>query len=251
MPKRRKFLAGLGALATGTAAAVGTGAVSSVSAGRSATVALASDSNAFLQMEAGPSAMVKETNNTVELKLDGTWGNGGSGVNMDAVTTIGNPDNPSNDYAFKIKNQGTRDMMFKMNYFFENIGWVNNYDGDGQSHLKFEVFDVSTGGNDNGGSASRTYPNQVGNGRQDRSLGNPVGQPYGRNSEYYRFDAGEELYIIVSVDTTAPDASKDDDLSGTAIIQAKTNTQGDSWTTADPSTWPNEAFNQLSRSNPN
>jgi len=50
MANRRKFIAGLGALATGSAAAVGTGAFTSVSAERSVTIDTADDAYAFLRL---------------------------------------------------------------------------------------------------------------------------------------------------------------------------------------------------------
>lgn len=48
MAKRRKFLAGIGALASGSAAAVGTGALSSAEAERTVDVAVTTDDNALL-----------------------------------------------------------------------------------------------------------------------------------------------------------------------------------------------------------
>ena len=48
MAKRRKFLAGLGALASGSAAAVGTGAFTTASAERRMEVRVASDSNGYI-----------------------------------------------------------------------------------------------------------------------------------------------------------------------------------------------------------
>ena len=50
MANRRKFIAGLGALATGSAAAMGTGAFTSVSANRDISIETAGDANAFLSI---------------------------------------------------------------------------------------------------------------------------------------------------------------------------------------------------------
>ncbi|WP_152418730.1 MULTISPECIES: hypothetical protein [Halorubrum] len=55
MANRRKFLAGLGALASGSAAAVGTGAFSSVQAERDITVEAAGDASAYVGIEPFPS----------------------------------------------------------------------------------------------------------------------------------------------------------------------------------------------------
>ena len=52
MAKRRKFLAGLGALASGSAAAVGTGAFSTMSSGsRTTNVQVTEDANSFIGLE--------------------------------------------------------------------------------------------------------------------------------------------------------------------------------------------------------
>ena len=112
MANRRKFLAGLGALASGSAAAVGTGAFTSVSAERSAYVETASDNDALLAFD--PSGSTNSTyvegasSGAVSIDLSATDGdnlpngNGTSpqGINTDAVTQI-------ND-LFSIRNQGTQ-----------------------------------------------------------------------------------------------------------------------------------------------
>jgi len=50
MAKRRKFLAGLGALASGSAAAVGTGAFTSTRANRDVSIGVTGDASAYLQI---------------------------------------------------------------------------------------------------------------------------------------------------------------------------------------------------------
>ncbi|MFB6082659.1 MAG: DUF1102 domain-containing protein [Halorientalis sp.] len=65
--ERRKFLIGAGSLAAGSAAAVGTGAFTSVSAERSVSVAVATDKNAYLGLE--PTDQRASLNNG-QLKLD-------------------------------------------------------------------------------------------------------------------------------------------------------------------------------------
>ena len=225
--QRRKFLATVGSLAAGTAAAIGTGAFTSVSANRTVNVELSDDSSAFLGLEAGASDLVDNSGSTIQINLDGTSALG-TGANMDAVTTIGDPDNPADDYAFKITNQGTRPLMFKMNYFLSNTGWIQNA-GQGQSHLNFEVFG-------DGQSMSRDFPDQRGY-NQDHSLGNPSGGGFGDASSRgtgYRFDPGDEYYMIVSIDTTGPNASKTDDLTGTAVLEPAVVTTQNSWEPENP-----------------
>ncbi|MFC7177140.1 hypothetical protein [Halosegnis marinus] len=201
-----------------------------MSANRTVSVNVADDSNALLSLVPGESGLVTQQDGTLQVNIDGTQ-SAGTGANMDAVTTIGDPENPADDHAFKIVNQGTQSLMFKMNYFFENTGWLENR-GKGQSHLNFEVFDVSTGSTDAAGSYAEDYPHQSYN--RDSSLGQPAGSGFGSNSDYYRFDVGEELYMVLTVDTTGENASLDDDLSGTAVIEAGTETSQDSWYPSDP-----------------
>jgi len=106
MANRRKFIAGLGALATGSAAAMGTGAFTSVSAERTAKINVAGDSAALLSLDAGSgsnSAYATETGNgEVRVELDGSddvYSDAG-GVNADATTKILE--------TFEVKNQGTQ-----------------------------------------------------------------------------------------------------------------------------------------------
>jgi hypothetical protein len=158
------------------------------------------------------------------VNIDGTNAQG-SGANMNAVTTIGDPDNPADEYAFKITNQGTQSVMFKMNYYFSNTGWIQG-SGQGQSHINFEVF---ANANE---SAARDYPDQRGY-NKDYSLANAEGSGFGSNTGGYRFNVGEEYYVVITIDTTGPNAAETDDLSGTAVIEADTETSSDSWDPAN------------------
>lgn len=224
--QRRKFVVGLGALATGTAAATGTGAFTSVSAQRNVNVQLSDDSNAFLGLEPGESDLVSDNGDgNLQINIDGTNA-AGSGANTNAITTIGDPDNPADEYAFKVTNQGTQSVMFKMNYYFNNTGWIQNA-GQGQSHINFEVFANASE------SASRDYPDQRGY-NKDHSLANAEGSGFGSNTGGYRFNVGEEYYVVITIDTTGPNAAESDDLSGTAVIEADTETSSDSWDPKNP-----------------
>ena len=220
---RRRALIGLGALAAGGSAFAGTGAFTSVQADRTMTVATANDADAFLALDTIDSPNSAEfaeiTDGTLEIDI-GDTDDGGSGVNLNAITHI--------DRVFKITNQGTRPLMFKMNYFLSNTGWIQNA-GQGQSHLNFEVFG-------DGQSMSRDFPDQRGY-NQDHSLGNPSGGGFGDASSRgtgYRFDPGDEYYMIVSIDTTGPNASKTDDLTGTAVLEPAVVTTQNSWEPENP-----------------
>ncbi|QKY20402.1 DUF1102 domain-containing protein [Halolamina sp. CBA1230] len=108
--ERRKFVIGLGSLAAGGAAAMGTGAFSGVQADRDISVEVAGDASAYLQMKApdtlengeyadGPG----ETGNQLSLTFDSSaTSHSGSGVNADAISRF--------DEVFMIINEGTQEV---------------------------------------------------------------------------------------------------------------------------------------------
>ena len=98
--ERRKFLIGMGSLAAGGAAAMGTGAFASVEATRSVNVNVAGDESAYLGLE--ETSQYAELNGK-QLTLDfDDNGHGGQGVNADAVTTF--------DGVFRMTNNGPNDL---------------------------------------------------------------------------------------------------------------------------------------------
>jgi len=102
--QRRKFVIGMGALASGAAAAVGTGAFSSVEANRDVSVELAGDADAYLALTAERDDIISDVGDDETLDIDlgsQETDEGGTGFNDDAVTEI--------DGVFKIENQGTQD----------------------------------------------------------------------------------------------------------------------------------------------
>ncbi|WP_424014376.1 hypothetical protein ACOZ35_15360 [Halorubrum xinjiangense] len=107
MANRRKFLAGIGALASGSAAAVGTGAFTSVEANRSVTISTAADNDALLQFTSnsnrnGEYASTDGNQATVDFSTL-TTSKGATGVNEDSLTTIYD--------IFSVRNQGTQDVL--------------------------------------------------------------------------------------------------------------------------------------------
>ena len=110
MANRRKFLAGLGALASGSAAAMGTGAFTSVSANRDLSVAVADDADALLSIDdidgSPNSAYVDTSGDEVSISIttdtDGDGTNEGTGLNNNALTKIQD--------LLRIENQGTQDV---------------------------------------------------------------------------------------------------------------------------------------------
>ena len=102
----------MGSLAAGGAAAMGTGAFTSVEANRTVSVEVADDSSAFLQLD--PTLKSSEndvfasyTNGQLKLDFDETEA-GGEGVNNEAVTKF--------DQVFKLQNHGTQ----PVNIWFEH-----------------------------------------------------------------------------------------------------------------------------------
>ena len=115
MVKRRKVLIGLGSLAAGSAATVGTGAFTSVSANRDISVEVAGDQSALLAFEKattdedGGGRVTPNADDYVTLPSDGQLAldftgsdEGASGLNDDASTKFSN--------LFDIVNQGTQEV---------------------------------------------------------------------------------------------------------------------------------------------
>ena len=107
--QRRNFIIGAGALATGTAAAVGSGAFSSVEASRDVSVEVADDAQAYLAIEA--TSDYAETDGDGVLELDfGDLGDAGEGehVGEDSAYIFGSG-NPDRN-VFTVENRGTQDV---------------------------------------------------------------------------------------------------------------------------------------------
>ena len=79
MTSRRKFIAGLGALATGSAAAMGTGAFTSAEADRTVNAAVVADDSAYLGLMDSDSGLSNDeyatgSDTQLQLAFDGTGG---------------------------------------------------------------------------------------------------------------------------------------------------------------------------------
>ncbi|MFW5950324.1 MAG: hypothetical protein ACOCR6_03135, partial [archaeon] len=105
--QRRKYLIGIGSLAAGSAAALGTGAFTSVTAERAVDIQVAGDADAFLALDrtSHPNSQdyIHKNGDQITLALDETKG-GGSGFNEDADTRI--------DDVLRVTNQGTQTINF-------------------------------------------------------------------------------------------------------------------------------------------
>ena len=222
---RRKFIAALGAATAGTSAAAGTGAFTSVSADRSVSVQVANDSNAFLGLVSGDTRLVTESGGTLQVNLDGT-GTPAEGVNINAVTQIGSQENPKDDYAFKIVNQGTQSVMLKLNHYFTDTDWIGGR-GSEQSFIRYTLIDTD------GGRSTQAFPNTIKT-RKEKSLGMPFGTSFGSSNYDRRFNVGEEFFVVITIDTTGAMASLNDDLSGIVEITADQSTSQDTWQATSP-----------------
>ena len=107
--KRRKFIVGTGAAATGGSVLIGSGAFTSVQADRNVTVNVADDAQALLRLDPDDtdypnSAYAVETDGVVEIDIteDGS-GFDGEGISPFATTTI--------EEVFPIENQGTQEVQ--------------------------------------------------------------------------------------------------------------------------------------------
>ncbi|WP_080507150.1 MULTISPECIES: DUF1102 domain-containing protein [Halorubrum] len=145
MAKRRKFLAGLGALASGSAAAVGTGAFTSASTGdRTVNVNTAADSGSFLTIEPSGGSngdYAEESDGTLQLNFNenNDTGSGtlfkGEGVNEGSEYTF--------DNVFVINNQGNTEVDTWVTT--SGLSGVQFYqDGNPDDRLEEELW--STGG---------------------------------------------------------------------------------------------------------
>ena len=134
--ERRKFVVGLGALASGSAAAIGTGAFDSVEADRTAEVNVAADNDAYLRLS-GDGDFVSEDGDSGELSFDfggDSTDKGGEGFNERAETVVSD--------VITVENQGTQDVT---DVGFGSAGTysttLNLEDGDSSAEVTLEIDD--------------------------------------------------------------------------------------------------------------
>ena len=175
MANRRKFLAGLGALATGSAAAMGTGAFSIVSASRSLNVNVSGDRSAYLGLDPSISRYASiNSSGQMEIEFDGSNGQSGSGLNDDATSLFQN--------VFKIINNGTDTINVDLTGLDTSAG------GDGNGVDPLTVYWTD----------SEVDENAPGYGEMNVMEGspNPLGdENYGTSESLLVLDSGEEAYI--------------------------------------------------------
>jgi hypothetical protein len=197
------MLTAVGALAAGSAAGIGTGAFSTATIpDRQVTVAVEQDDEATIALVPGNDPDISLSSNPGELQLDLTGANG-EGTNINSVYTWGDPNDSHNDYAFKIVNNDESDYDdLVATYELDDDSWVDHATTNGnESFINFQVF------NGSGYWAAFKCPNN------QLSTPNPVTRNLPTSSPV-DFEAGQTLYVVVTVDTTGQYATIDDDLSG-------------------------------------
>ncbi|MDR5674017.1 hypothetical protein RH858_12770 [Halalkaliarchaeum sp. AArc-GB] len=118
--ERRKLLIGMGSLAVGGAAAMGSGAFTSVDARRDIRIVVSDDNDALLTFntDGGENTKYSELNgDTLSVDISG---DDNEGLNLDATTTF--------LQLFEVENQGSNVVGVKLSHGdfgddFESVGW--------------------------------------------------------------------------------------------------------------------------------
>ena len=104
--QRRKFIAAMGSLAAGGAAATGTGAFTTARVNRQIRVNVAGDANAYVGLDGSISEYAQTNNKELALTFNGAGGQNGNGLNKEADTAFRN--------VFKLVNNGTNEVTFEL-----------------------------------------------------------------------------------------------------------------------------------------
>ena len=185
---RRNVLIGLGTVAAGGGAVLGTGAFSQVEAQRTVTVNTDGDASALIGLAEGDTStgVVQVTNGTLEINFDNVSSESGSdsGINLDAKTIVGDVNNSSVDTsAFKITNNSDS----TVNITF-TISMDSNQDlsGPASDHLNLYT-DTSDDANSNIGGADSDFGDLT--------------------TETLTLDTGATASVSIEVDLTSEDTS--------------------------------------------
>jgi len=203
MTNRRKLLIGIGSLAAGGAAAIGSGATS-VTQNRDVSMNVVADSAGIVQLEAGHPegddtglGLIHETSDG-NLEIDLTQG-GAQGLNTDSIYQIGTPTNESNDPAFTMTNQMNENYEFTFTYTFDSPSSVVN--------STLQIWNSGTVSYANNGPDSFSQ-NAITVDGDDTS-----------GSGTIELGPGESEYFAIRVSTEG--ASPSEDLSGTLTIRGE------------------------------
>ena len=199
--ERRKFVVGLGALATGSAAATGTGAFTSATVnGREADIAVTNDSNGQIGLHANDDISHVYENGDGELSIDLSQGTG-DGVNTNSQFSIGG--NNTFPPAFTAINQSPDDVTITVKFELDNP------DDAGDSSVQvIAVGDYSDSNKGPNGGTADSDNASVTHSTADSSLSNGSEGLAGPSE-------GLRIALIINADDDG------DDLSGTFTITAE------------------------------
>lgn len=156
---------------------------------RDTNINVVSDDNGVIALVDGNSGDVVQIDGTTgELKIDFTVGSA-TGVNVDSVYELGDPNDPS-QRAFNITNQDGVSHDIKLNYTVSTGDGV----GDGANSTEFIVFDTNAA-------------KQITVSEED-------------NGASFTAASGATFAVVVVVDTTMAGVDQNSDLSGTLNVTA-------------------------------
>ncbi|WP_439027425.1 hypothetical protein [Haloarchaeobius sp. DT45] len=195
--QRRKFLVGLGSLAAGGAAAMGSGAFTNFSAGRKVTADVVTDENAFLGIEPVDE---RTTLTNGELSLNFGGGNPGGGLNPDARTGFFD--------LFRLTNQGQNNIAVAVGVNGDDVGQASPISGASTQYSGQLLADQA--GIDNVGVFAEEGVNGDGLGANgsvkigidsgNRVWLNQDGDPGGSDSKQY-LTPGESILVDMVIET--------------------------------------------------
>ena len=212
--ERRKFVIGLGALATGSAAAMGTGAFTAAEADRAVDVAVVNDAAGLLGIEAGLESDIVSGTNDGELEIAVPDDEGAGGLNDNSVYQLGEVaetpselgpydgsawlsvgGDPTDEFAFSIVNQDTTSHDVSLEADFPQVTG-----GTYQPHFAVVVYDEAN---------------------KEQDVGRAASGGQGPTLTVEDVSPGDAVYVALLFDTTSEGVDIDDgDLDGSLTISA-------------------------------
>lgn len=136
--KRRNFIIGVGAASVGSAGAIGTGAVSSITADRGVKLRIARDDNAYLEFD--PLSQLASLDTDGILEIDLTKFNDlaeGEGFNKRSVYVVTDADGDATEGVFGIRNQSDREVKIAST----TVSDIEEAESDEPGNLDYDALD--------------------------------------------------------------------------------------------------------------
>jgi len=219
--ERRKFIIGAGALATSSAAAMGTGAFSSMSAERGTTVDVVDDTDGLISLQSNiDSDTVEVDSDSGEWTLDLSAGDSG-GINTNSEYVFGgglrvSETEPPESSPLIITNNDSEEREITLTYELDDNSWVNDGAvedsewGGGihadSSYIQIELFN----------SRSHGRGNMVVPADEDEHYGRQIAGPLTTS-----LSSGDSRWAVITVNTEDAEDYDEEDLSGTLSISAE------------------------------